>query len=117
MHLMQLKLWSYPDTSAPPLTVRTMHLANIFGVRFLPCAGDARLVSGAMDCCVQLHTLDALPTVAAAGARAQRSGAAWQPRGPASPVTVHTTKYLCHRKRVKVKENGDCWSTWVWIVV
>lgn len=101
---LQLMLWSYPDSSAPPLVVRTMHLANIFGVRFLPCTGDARLVSGAMDCSVQLHTLDALPSgaKAAGDSRARLNGIPWQPRERAPSVPTHTTKYLCHRKRVKV---------------
>lgn len=47
-------LWSYPDTQRQPLSIETEHQANIFGVRFLPQTGDARLVTGAMDYTVQV---------------------------------------------------------------
>ncbi len=50
----QVMLWSYPDTQRQPLSVETEHQANIFGVRFLPQTGDARLITGAMDYTVQV---------------------------------------------------------------
>ena len=100
--LAQVLLWSYPGAASPPLAIRTMHLANIFGVRFLPCCGNTRLVTGAMDCYVQLHVLDAPPGKAHALGRAERNGSRWRQDGRPGTVPTHTTKYMCHSKRVKV---------------
>ena len=110
----QVLLWSYPDSGAPPVTVRTPHHANIFGVRFLPASDNRRLVTGAMDCCVQLHVLDA-PPAAHKRARAkvrQRPTVRWVPDEGADAIASHTTKFLCHTKRVKVcrRDHAPPWT-------
>lgn len=75
-------LWSYPDWRRPAIVVPTNHKANIFGVKFLPLSGDAKLVTGAMDCEVQLHHLE----------RVSREH------------NVHTTTLDFHHNRVKAVE-------------
>lgn len=97
----QVLLWQYPDSDAAPVIVKTQHLANIFGVRFLPCSGDRRLVTGAMDSSVQLHVLDASPS-RHVRTRRERQTVRWVPDDQNEPVSSHSTKYLCHSKRVKV---------------
>ncbi|EIE23488.1 WD40 repeat-like protein, partial [Coccomyxa subellipsoidea C-169] len=93
-------LWHYPDSNLAPVVLKTPHLANIFGVRILPCSGNRRIVTGAMDCSVQLHVLDASPSTYARAKREQRT-VRWVPDEGNEPVPLHTTKYLCHSKRVK----------------
>ncbi|CAL8472173.1 g11715 [Coccomyxa elongata] len=93
-------LWHYPDSNLAPVVVKTPHLANIFGVRFLPCSGNRRLVTGAMDCSVQLHILDASPSTHARAKR-ERNTVRWVPDETNEPIPSHSTKYLCHSKRVK----------------
>ena len=99
-------LWAYPDTKAAPLKIATDHLANIFGVRILPCTGNRRLVTGAMDCCVQLHTLDAAPAAHRRARERPRSTVRWHPDEANEAVAAHTTKFLCHSKRVKVAHHS-----------
>lgn len=99
---MQVLLWHYPDSNLAPVVLRTPHLANIFGVRFLSCSGNRRIVTGAMDCSVQLHVLDASPYPYARAKREQRT-VRWVPDESNESVPLHTTKYLCHSKRVKVR--------------
>jgi hypothetical protein len=55
--ILQIIVWPYPDTGAPPLVVETQHRAIIFGVQFLPQSNNARLISGGMDHSVQMHEL------------------------------------------------------------
>ncbi len=98
---LQVLLWHYPDSNLAPVVVKTPHLANIFGVRFLPCSGNRRLVTGAMDCSVQLHILDAAPSTHARAKR-ERNTVRWVPDETNEPISSHSTKYLCHSKRVKV---------------
>lgn len=52
--LSQLMIWSVPEFHRRPLAIETAHRANIFGVQFLPCTGDEKLVSGSMDHTVQV---------------------------------------------------------------
>ncbi|GLI68626.1 hypothetical protein VaNZ11_013104 [Volvox africanus] len=110
-------IWRYPGVEQIPLALTTEHRANIFGVQFLPCTGDRKIVTGAMDDTVQLHDLEASPaTVAglgsseAAAARAGQQGAAGGgmaiPRRVAAPKPVRvvmprTKVYLSHKDRVK----------------
>ena len=96
---LQVLLWHYPDTDRKPLSVETSHQANIFGVRFLHQSGDSKLVTGAMDNSVQLHTLDSSPHVAGS---ALRPGTPETPNQTVQGVPVHTTVYPCHQGRVKV---------------
>lgn len=87
--------------------------ANIFGVKFLPASGDRRLVSGAMDHTVQLHTLERLPTAAGPGPGAAAAAAAALAGPPGvvrggqqqrqRAVAAATTVFSCHRGRVKVR--------------
>lgn len=102
----QVLMWRYPGAPSPPLAIRTMHLANIFGVRFLPCCGDTRIVTGAMDSHVQLHVLDAPPDKAHARARGEMNGSRLRQDGRPTTVSTHTTKYMCHSKRVKVMRSS-----------
>mmetsp|Transcript_4084 Transcript_4084/g.10439 ORF Transcript_4084/g.10439 Transcript_4084/m.10439 type:complete len:576 (-) Transcript_4084:1243-2970(-) len=51
-------LWHYPFVNHHPVVVPTCHRGNIFGVKFMPCSGDLKIVTGSMDCSVQLHHLD-----------------------------------------------------------
>lgn len=96
----QILVWHYPDTQQTPVRVETQHQANIFGVKFLPLNDDRRLVSGAMDYTVQMHTLECSPAPVAAGAPMGASGGAG--RGARRAPAVSTTVYSCHRGRVKV---------------
>jgi WD and tetratricopeptide repeat-containing protein 1 len=54
-------LWRYPDSHSKPMVIDTLHTRNIFGVQFLPCCGDTKLATGAMDNTVQLHELETSP--------------------------------------------------------
>ncbi|EFJ39457.1 hypothetical protein VOLCADRAFT_100946 [Volvox carteri f. nagariensis] len=106
-------IWHYPDVDRPPLALSTEHRLNIFGVQFLPCTGDRRIVTGAMDNTVQLHDMEASPMSAAAAARAVgRQGAAGSRAGDhvlrrrvaaanVRLVVPRTKVYLSHRDRVK----------------
>ncbi|KAK9836189.1 hypothetical protein WJX81_007802 [Elliptochloris bilobata] len=90
-----LCIWSYPTASTSQrLTINTEHEANIFGVRFLPCSGNRRLVSAGMDGTVQLHTLDAAPDAARSGRGSAHGGSA----------AANTIVYRCHESRVKAVE-------------
>ncbi|KAK9827817.1 hypothetical protein WJX74_003555 [Apatococcus lobatus] len=95
----QVLLWQYPDTERGPLAVETHHQANIFGVKFLPCSSSSKVVTGAMDYTVQLHTLDAPPHTKQTPIRSTRPRR--QPDASSTPVAVHTTLYGCHKGRVK----------------
>lgn len=68
----------------------------------LPCSGNRRLVTGAMDCSVQLHVLDAAPSSYARVKQEQRT-VRWVPDERNEPIPSHTTSYSCHSKRVKVQ--------------
>lgn len=90
--LLQVLLWSYPDCDRPPLAVQTEHAANIFGVQFLPCTNNEKIVTGAMDDTVMLHHLDRSP----AKACTVSSGLG------ITRMACRSTLYGCHRARVKV---------------
>ncbi|GFR41420.1 hypothetical protein Agub_g2104, partial [Astrephomene gubernaculifera] len=108
-------IWHYPDVSRTPLALSTEHRANIFGCCFLPCSGDMRLVTGAMDDTVQLHELDAAPAaqqgwVSGAGRQSTAAAAGGGPAlrrrvGSASShlqlVTPRTRVFYSHKDRVK----------------
>lgn len=96
----KVMLWSYPDTQRQPLSIETEHQANIFGVRFLPQTGDARLVTGAMDYTVQLHQLDDLPAAMHPPVRTA-SSTRRQPNLATTTANVRSVVYSCHRSRVK----------------
>ena len=99
---MQVLIWRYPDTQHPPLIIDTQHQANIFGVKFLPASGDKRLVSGAMDYTVQLHTLDRCPLTGPPEVYwAGPMGYVRPPRSHRRPNAA-TVVFNCHRGRVKV---------------
>jgi hypothetical protein len=57
----QILLWNYPKAGQLPLCIETLHQANIFGVAILPEQDNRCLVSGSMDCSVQLHRVDHSP--------------------------------------------------------
>lgn len=97
---LQVLLWQYPDTERVPLALETHHQANIFGVKFLPCSGSSKVITGAMDYTVQLHTLDAPPHTKQTPIRSTRLRR--QPDASSTSVAVHTTLYGCHKGRVKV---------------
>ncbi|KAK9863498.1 hypothetical protein WJX84_002533 [Apatococcus fuscideae] len=96
----QVLLWQYPDTERVPLAMETHHQANIFGVKFLPCSGSSKIVTGAMDYTVQLHQLDASPDTKQTPIRSTRPRRQ-APDASSTPVAVHTTLYSCHKARVK----------------
>eukprot|EP00798_Chlamydomonas_sp_ICE-L_P008194 gene8194-1456_t len=110
----RLIIWNFPDTSIAPLAVNTQHTANIFGVRFLPCTGGTKLVSGAMDNLVQFHSLhpaDSTRPATATPATRDSSGAPRNGYTPSSPSSSHTrtampltVSYGCHKSRVKEVE-------------
>jgi WD and tetratricopeptide repeat-containing protein 1 len=79
-------IWPYPPSKRKrergKIVVPTQHVGNIFGVKFLPCTNDAQLVTGAMDCFVQLHHLERL---------------SWD-------HNAHTTSVYQHTDRVKAVE-------------
>lgn len=56
-NVLQVMIWSAPGPAMPPLSVSTHHRANIFGVQFLPCTGDTKVVTAAMDHTVQVGVL------------------------------------------------------------
>ncbi len=58
----QVILWHYPDTGRVPTVLTTQHRANIFGVQILPCTGNTKVVTGAMDNMVHLLEMDASPS-------------------------------------------------------
>ncbi|KAK9823623.1 hypothetical protein WJX72_004300 [[Myrmecia] bisecta] len=99
----KVMLWAYPDTECAPLAVETHHQANIFGVQFLPESGNRQLVTGAMDCSVQCHRLDACPDMVQRSRR-QRSSMRRHRDASTVPVPVHSTVYNCHTSRVKAVE-------------
>lgn len=92
--LTQVLLWSYPDCDRPPLALQTDHAANIFGVQFLPCTNNQKIVTGAMDERVMLHHLEAAPAKASV-----------QTRRGVAPIACRSTLFGCHRARVKVSIN------------
>ena len=101
---LQILLWHYPDTQRDPLRVETQHKGNLFGVAFL---NASQLVSGSMDCSVQLHSLEANPLHHAPSFKTVRR----QPAGMVRQVDIgegglptaraHTTVFKCHEGRVK----------------
>ena len=126
-----IMIWSYPDVERRPLVLETQHQHNIFGVRFLPVrarragcrcwslgprAGparralqgdDTRIVSGAMDSQVQLHTLDALPSASQLPLRSGGPhGMRRHPDLAGVAVSARTQVFQCHRSRVKVRGWG-----------
>ncbi|PNW77166.1 hypothetical protein CHLRE_10g425050v5 [Chlamydomonas reinhardtii] len=101
-------IWHHPEVERTPLALSTEHRANIFGVQFLPCTGDRRVITGAMDDTVQLHDLEASPATniprpgSAGGSRAQ------PPMHRRVASTAHlqsvmprTKVYYSHKDRVK----------------
>ncbi|GAX77513.1 hypothetical protein CEUSTIGMA_g4957.t1 [Chlamydomonas eustigma] len=98
----KILLWSFPDSKRPPLIVSTQHRANIFGVQFLPCCNDTKLVSVAMDHTVQLHELDREEVEAW---RSTSSGIDYTnpSRGQLGRTATQTASksYYCHTNRVK----------------
>ena len=57
-------IWRHADSAhgrrnlREAVVVPTQHVANIFGVKFLPCSGDRRIVTGSMDCTCELIQVD-----------------------------------------------------------
>ncbi|KXZ56155.1 hypothetical protein GPECTOR_1g132 [Gonium pectorale] len=107
-------IWHYPDVHRTPLALTTEHRANLFGAQFLPCTGDRRIITGAMDDTVQLHDLEDSPAAGGGGggssARSGRQGAvgggpaAQRRTGAASNLQLvmpRTKVYLSHKDRVK----------------
>jgi WD and tetratricopeptide repeat-containing protein 1 len=100
----QILLWSFPDYQHPPLVVSTQHRANIFGVQFLPCSNDTKLVSAAMDHTVQLHELDR-EEVKAWRRSSVGSG------GVRTATQTASKSYYCHTNRVKVCQSAGLYSS------
>jgi WD and tetratricopeptide repeat-containing protein 1 len=108
--LLQVMLWKYPDAKQMPIQVETEHQGNIFGVRFLPDSGDRRIVTGAMDFLVQLHTLETKPSRPTP--RTANTSPLPNPGinnvlrdfegAPSVAADSSTKSFACHRGRVKV---------------
>ncbi|KAG2497866.1 hypothetical protein HYH03_004132 [Edaphochlamys debaryana] len=101
-------IWHYPDVDRTPLALSTEHRANIFGAQFLPCTGDRRVVTGAMDDTVQLHDLESSPATGGPGRGGARARQQAQPGmrrqvgvGNVQLVMPRTKVYLSHKDRVK----------------
>ncbi|QDZ20077.1 WD40 repeat domain-containing protein [Chloropicon primus] len=88
---LKIFLWKFPQCTlqgaGSSWCIPTNHKANIFGVKFLPLTNDAKIVTGAMDCEVQLHHLE---------------------RGWESGNSCHTTTLEFHNDRVKAVEVEPC---------
>lgn len=97
-YALQVLLWKYPDTTAAPLCINTQHRLNIFGVQFLPCSDDSKIVTAAFDRTVQLHTLDRAPLAYPA----HRRTAATRGNDRIRPIDCHTVVYSNHSECVKV---------------
>lgn len=97
----QVCIWRFPEAESGPAMLRTEHTANIFGVRFLPCSGDRRVVTGGMDTTVQLHELEAPLGPAVAKRQRQRRTVRWTPDDRPQHIDSSTTKFSCHSSRVK----------------
>lgn len=97
-YALQVLLWKYPDTTAAPLCINTQHRLNIFGVQFLPCSNDSKIVTAAFDRTVQLHTLDRAPLAYPA----HRRTAATRGNDRIRPIDCHTVVYSNHSECVKV---------------
>jgi len=105
----QVMLWKYPDAKQMPIQVETEHQGNIFGVRFLPDSGDRRIVTGAMDFLVQLHTLETKPSRPTP--RTANTSPLPNPGinnvlrdfegAPSVAADSSTKSFACHRGRVK----------------
>ncbi len=100
----QIMLWSVPDHGRRPLAVNTHHRANIFGVQFLPCSHDAKVVSAAMDHTVQLHDLSRADVEEwAAGRPSSRQPAGGSQGRPLQAAQSSCQVFYCHTNRVKVR--------------
>lgn len=57
---LHLAIWRWPrqDGEGPAVSLNTGHMANIFGLRFLPSAGSEYIATGAMDMEVAVHNVN-----------------------------------------------------------
>lgn len=98
-----IRLWAFPEDGSRQYRLPTLHEANIFGVQFLPHSGSSKMVTGAMDKTVQLHTLDVTAPDAykraPPGTSTSRTGEERDNSIPAQTAVFH-----CHRGRVKQVE-------------
>lgn len=97
----QVLLWKYPDAEAAPLCINTQHHLNIFGVQFLPCSNDSKIITGSLDRMVQLHTLDRAPATQSTSHR--KAGATGD---GLRHVECQSVVYTNHSECVKVRGLG-----------
>ena len=86
----------------PIAKINTPHRSNIFGAKFLPCTGNTKLVSCAMDHAVILHEI-----------AQTSSGEAYASSSAGSTPTL-STPFFCHTNRVKdvEVEPGNPYNFW-----